>query len=135
VRRSSIMNCEQIQPMLLEYVMEEAPATARAEIAGHLENCAECSEEAGRMRQTITALSANASFEEIPQKIRVAAEPASAWVAFWRNPARLAFGAAGLACIAIALLALAHASVSYQSGNFEIAFGAAARSSSPSTAA
>jgi 5'-deoxynucleotidase YfbR-like HD superfamily hydrolase len=135
------MNCEQIKPALLEYVMDEAPTADRAAIATHLETCAACSEEAGKIRQTMSALSAGAAFEDVPQKIRIVAEPAgtlSGWAAFWHNPARLAFGAAGLSCLAIALLALAHTSVKYQQGNFEIAFGAAAtntRISAPSAAA
>ena len=135
------MNCEQIKPALLEYVMEDAPAADRVEIAKHLETCAACSEEAGKIRQTMSALAANSAFEDVPQKIRIVAEPAESlhvWAAFWRNPARLAFAGAGLACVAIALLALAHTTVQYNQGNFEIAFGAAAantRISAPSAAA
>jgi Putative zinc-finger len=133
------MNCEQIKPVLLEYVMAEAPASDRAAIAQHLETCAACSEEAGKIRQTMGALVAGAAFEDLPQKIRIVAEPASRWAAFWRYPARLGFAGAGLACVAIALLALAHTTVSYRQGNFEIDFGAAAtnavRSATPSAAA
>ena len=118
------MNCEKIRPVLLDYVMDEAAASDREEIARHLETCAACSEEAGKMRQTMSAL-AGVAFEEIPQKIRVVAGPRSRWLEFWRNPARLAFAGGGLACLAVAILALAHATVSYKQGNFEIAFGAA----------
>lgn len=120
------MNCDDVRPMLLEYVMEEAPAQGRGEIARHLETCAACSEEAGKLRQTLGTLAQGAAFEEVPQKIRIVAEPADRWMAFWRNPARLAFAASGVGCIAIALLALAHTTVRSQNGDFEIAFGAAA---------
>ncbi|MBI4480626.1 MAG: zf-HC2 domain-containing protein [Acidobacteria bacterium] len=122
------MNCDVVRPMLLEYVMEEVPAHDRAEIAHHLETCAACSEEAGKLRQTLGALAQGAAFEEVPQKIRVVAEPANRWIAFWRNPARLALAASGLACVAIAMLALASTTIQYQNGNFEVAFGAAAPS-------
>jgi hypothetical protein len=61
--------------------------------------------------------------EEVPQRIRLVAEPASRWLAFWRNPARVAFAAAGLACIAIALLALSQATISIGSAGMQIAFG------------
>ena len=120
------MNCDEVRPVLLDYVMEESPARDREAIAKHLETCAACSEEAGKFRQTLGALAAGAAFEDVPQKIRLVAEPANWWTAFWLNPARLALAASGVACIAIALLALAHTTVSFQQGNFEIAFGAAA---------
>jgi len=122
------MNCEDIKLMLLEYVMEEVSGNDRTEIAFHLESCAECSEEAGKLRQTLEAMAQGAAFEDIPQKIRIVAEPASWWIAFWRHPARLALAASGLACVAIAMLALASATIQYQNGNFEVAFGAAAPS-------
>ena len=121
------MNCEQIKPVLLEYVMMELPGADRDEIARHLETCSSCSEEAGKIRQTMGALETSATFEDVPQKIRVVSEPRRAWEAFWHAPARLAFAGGALACLAIAVLALAHTTVSYNQGNFEIAFGAAAK--------
>jgi hypothetical protein len=51
------------------------------------------------------------------------AEPANRWLAFWRNPARVAFAAAGLACIGIALLALFRTTVSVGNAGVQIAFG------------
>ena len=51
------------------------------------------------------------------------AEPVSAGVLFWRNSARLAFAGAGLACLAIGLLALSRANISYRNGGWEIALG------------
>ena len=120
------MNCEQVKPVLMDFVMDEVSAADRGEVTRHLESCAACSAEAGKFRQTLAAMAAGAAFEDVPQKIRIVAEPANRWMAFWRNPARLGFAAAGLACVAIAALALAHTTVSYQQGNFEIAFGAAA---------
>jgi hypothetical protein len=130
------MNCERVRPILLDYLMNEAPAADRAAIQLHLETCAACSEEAGRCRQTLSHLAHGAAFEEVPQRIRVVAEPADAhaswWAGLWRAPARLAFAASGLACIAIALLALTRTTVSYQAGNFEVAFGVRAASQPPS---
>ena len=120
------MTCDDIKPVLLDYVMEEVAPAERGEIARHLETCAACSQEAGRFRQTVGALAQAAAFEDVPQKIRIMAEPVNAWAAFWRNPARLAFATSGLACLAIALLALARTTVVYDQGKFEIAFGAAA---------
>ena len=117
------MNCDEVRPILLDYVMEEAPAADRAAIQRHLETCAACSEEAGKCRQTLATLAQGAAFEETPQRIRLVREPANWWAAFWLNPARLAFAGAGLACIALALLALARTTVSYQQGSFAIAFG------------
>ena len=120
------MNCEQVRPILLDYVMDEVPAADREAIHRHLETCAACSEEAGKCRQTLSHLAQGAAFEEVPQRIRVVAEPAAAgwWSGFWHAPARLVFAASGLACVSIALLALARTTIRYQQGNFEIAFGA-----------
>jgi hypothetical protein len=120
------MECEQVRPLLLDYVMEEVTPQERAPIARHLETCAACSAEAGKFRQTLGALAQGAAFEDPPQKIRMVAEPSSYWVAFWRNPARLAFAGGALACVAVAILALASATISYQDGSLQIAFGAAA---------
>lgn len=119
------MNCEQVKPVLLDYLLEEVTAEDRAEIHRHLEQCAACSEEAGRSRQTLGQLARGGAFEEIPQRIRLVAEPANRWAAFWRNPARLAFAAGALGCVAIAMLALFRATISYEQGDFEIAFGGA----------
>jgi len=126
------MNCNEIRPVMLDYVMEEVPAADRPEIAQHLETCPACLEEVGKVRQTLGALAQGAAFEEIPQKIRIVAESADRWwswaPAFWHNPARLVFAGGALACLAVALLALTRTTISYQDGNFEIAFGAAAAS-------
>jgi hypothetical protein len=122
------MNCEQVRPVLFDYIMQEVPAAERAGIAQHLETCAACSQEAGKFRQTVATLAQGAAFEDVPQKIRIVAEPADRWAAFWRNPARLAFAGGALGCVAIALLALANTTITYSQGNFEIAFGAAATS-------
>ncbi len=118
------MDCEQVRPALMDYLLEEVPAEKRADIQEHLEHCAACSEEAGKFRQTLGLLSEALSMEEVPQKIRLVAEPANRWLAFWRNPARVAFAAAGLACLAIALLALFRTTVSMGDAGMQIAFGA-----------
>jgi hypothetical protein len=120
------MNCDDIRPELLDYVMEEVPADRHAAMAKHLETCAACSGEAGKIRQTLGIMAQGAAFEEPPERIRVVAEPTNRWAALWRNPARLAFAGGAAACITIAILALARASVRYDNGTFEIAFGAAA---------
>ncbi|MBI3933422.1 MAG: zf-HC2 domain-containing protein [Acidobacteria bacterium] len=124
------MNCDEVRPVLLDYVMQEVPPQDRAGLALHLETCAACSEQAGKFRQTLGALAQGAAFEEVPQKIRIVAEPAGRaahWIAaFWRAPARLAFAGGALACLAIAILALARTTITYQQGNLEIAFGVAA---------
>lgn len=126
------MNCDEVRPMLLDYVMEEVSSTDCAGIAQHLETCSDCSEEVGKLRQTLGLLVQGAAFEEIPQRIRIVAEPAGGWwhwvAAFWRHPERLAFAGGALACLAIALLALAQTTIRYHDSNFEIAFGAAAAS-------
>jgi hypothetical protein len=125
------MNCDDVRPALLDYVMEEVPPQDCAAISRHLETCTACSEEVGEIRQTVGVLAAGGAYEDVPQRIRVVTEPASWWLAFWRNPARLAFAGGAAACLAIAILALARTTVRYENGDFEIAFGAAASLQSP----
>ncbi|MBI3895497.1 MAG: zf-HC2 domain-containing protein [Acidobacteria bacterium] len=121
------MNCEQAKPLLTDYLLEEVPVEERAGIAQHLESCGACSGEIARLRQTLALVAQGEVSEEIPQRIRLVAEPRELmprWAAFWQNSARLSFAAAGLLCLAIALLALFRTSVSYQEGKLAVAFGA-----------
>ena len=121
------MNCEQARTTLSDYVMEEVTAAEKLEIRQHVEGCAACAEELERLQQTMTLLARAEVPEEIPQRIRLATEPVSLWTEFWRNGARLAFAGAGLACLAIGLLAVSQARITVGGGNWQIAFGAAAR--------
>ena len=121
------MNCEQARTTLSDYVMEEVTAAERLEIRRHVDGCAACAEELERLKQTLTLLARAEVPEEIPQRIRLVAEPVSLWAQFWRNGARVAFAGAGLACLAIGLLAVSQASITVGGGSWQIAFGAAAR--------
>ena len=117
------MNCEQTQPLLLDYLLEETSAEARQNIALHLETCSTCSEEVGRLRQTISLVAAAEPKEEIPQRFRLVPEPANWWTAFWHSTAQLSFATAGMACLAVVLLAVFQTHFSYEQGKFNLAFG------------
>ena len=125
------MNCEQTKPLLLDYLLEETSAKARRDIALHLETCVTCSEEVGRLRQTISMVASAEPNEEIPQRFRLAPEPANWWTAFWHNTAQLSFATAGMACLAVALLAVFQTQFSYEQGNLNLAFGAAPAGAQP----
>lgn len=133
------MNCEETRAILLDYLLEEVPAADRAAIRSHVKSCEGCAEELARLRQTRSLLLRAEAAEEIPQRIRLALEPPepmSRWAMVWSNSARVAFAGAGLFCLAIGLLALSRASISYRDGNFELAFGSPARSvAAPQSAA
>ena len=118
------MDCEQAKTSLPDYLLEEVSDAERLEIRQHVDGCEACAGEMARLKQTMTLLARAEVPEEIPQRIRLVAEPVSAWAMFWRNSARLAFAGAGLACLAIGLLALSRANISYRNGGWEIAFGA-----------
>ena len=120
------MNCEQARTTLSDYVMEEVTAAEKLEIRQHVDGCAACVEEMERLKQTMTMLARAEVPEEIPLRIRLAAEPVSLWTQFWRNGARLAFAGGGLACLAIGLLAVSQARITVGGGNWQIAFGEAA---------
>ncbi len=122
------MNCEKVRPLLLDYVLDEASAEIRAEVDAHVEQCAACSIEVGNFQQTLGHLKSDSHFSEIPQGIRLVAEPPNRWVAFWSNPARLVFAASAFACLAIALLAFFQTNLSYEDGHLELAFGGFTRS-------
>ena len=130
------MDCEQARTSLPDYVMEETTAAEGLEIRQHVDGCAACAEEMERLKQTMTLLARAEVPEQIPQRIRLVAEPVSIWTGFWRSGARLAFAGAGLACLAIGLLAVSQASMSAGPGGWQIAFGAGASSGAevPATA-
>ena len=117
------MNCEQARTSLLDYLLAEVSDAERLEIRQHVDGCEACAGEMARLKQTMTLLVRAEVPEEIPQRIRLVAEPVSWAAMFWRNSARLAFAGAGLACLAIGLLALSRANISYSNGGWEIAFG------------
>ncbi len=122
-------NCEQIKPVLLDFLMEEVPADRRRAIETHVQSCVACSKEMADLKETLSLVERAEVSEEIPRRIRIVAEPERPWVAFWRNPARLALAGGATFCFAIALLALFHTTISYRNGNFQLAFGAPAVSS------
>ena len=124
------MNCEQAKLVLVEYLLEEASGKDREEIGRHLQDCGVCAEEFAQLKQTMALLVRGEVSEEIPKRISVVAEPVSRWGAFWPAGARLALAGGGLLCIAIALLALFRTTVSYEEGNFQIAFGVPAAATS-----
>ncbi len=128
------MNCEQAKLVLVEYLLEETSDKNREEIGRHLQDCGACAEEFAQLKQTRTLLVRGEASEEIPQKIAVVAEPVSRWGAFWPAGARLAMAGGGLLCVAIALLALFRTTVSYEEGNFQIAFGVPAAATSAENA-
>jgi anti-sigma factor RsiW len=119
------MNCEQARTMLTDCAMGEVTAAEKLEIRQHVEGCASCAEELERLQRTMTLLARAEVPEEVPQRIRLAAEPVSLWAAFWRSGARVAFAAAGLACLAIGLLAVSQVRITVGEESWEIAFGGA----------
>jgi anti-sigma factor RsiW len=121
------MNCEQARTTLSDYVMEEVTAAEKLEIRQHVDGCAACAEELDRLKQTMALLARAEVPEEVPQRIRLVAEPVGLWTQFWsRSAGRLAFAGAGLACLAIGLLAVSQARITVGGGSWQIAFGTAA---------
>lgn len=66
--------------------------------------------------------------EAVPQRIRIAADPllqpeVGRLAAFWGNASRLAFAGGAMACLAVGLLGIFQARLSYAEGRIEVAFG------------
>jgi predicted anti-sigma-YlaC factor YlaD len=117
------MNCEQVKPALIDFLLEEISSTEHSEIETHLKNCAPCSLEMNDLKETLTLVKKSEVSEEIPRRVRIVAEPAASWAAFWLNPARLAFAASALLSVTFILVAVLGTTFSYRNGNFQIAFG------------
>lgn len=118
-------SCEHIRPAMMDYLLEEASTDDRSAIRQHLESCAACAEEVRGLQATLGVVQQGGRLQDVPQHFRFVGEPSGWLLAFWRNSSRLAFSAAALACVSIAMLALLRTTVSYRQGDFEIAFGAA----------
>ncbi|MBI4464065.1 MAG: zf-HC2 domain-containing protein [Acidobacteria bacterium] len=131
------MNCQQSQTVLLDYLLEEISTGERGKIQEHLGSCDSCTAELERLRQTVALLVRGEPKEEIPRQIRLVAEPVGRWAGFWRSGSQVAFAGSALACLAIAVLALFHTTISYQQGKLDIAFGVrpASQSLQPALAA
>lgn len=121
------MNCESVRLLLTEHLLGESAAGDPEPLRLHLAQCAACAQEEAELRATLGLLTRASSMEEVPQRIRIAADPAHSpggWLAaFWRNSGRLAFAGGALACLAVGLLGIFRASLSYDGSRFLIAFG------------
>ncbi len=128
------MNCEKARLVLMDYVMEEVSEPDRDAIRQHVECCAGCAEQVREHRGTLGMLARGAKMEEVPQRFRLVAEPVRWWSGLWRNAGRLAFAGAGMACLAIGMLGVFRATLSYESGHYEIVFGGQGAAMSPAVA-
>ena len=50
------VKCEQVRPVLGEYLEETLESTARRDVAAHLQTCADCARETRTMAQLLTVL-------------------------------------------------------------------------------
>src|ERR1035441_3578675 len=80
---------------LKDYFLRELAPSARAQVEGHVRQCAACREELERLQMTQNALFSLRD-EEIPQRIAFVSDPifepspARRWLgAFWASTARL----------------------------------------------
>ncbi len=92
---------------LKDYFLEELPAAQRAQVEGHVRQCAGCREELERLQMTRSALFSLRD-EEIPQRIAFVSDPIfepsgmRRWLGgFWASTARLGFASAAMLSISI----------------------------------
>jgi hypothetical protein len=125
-------SCEEIKRLLTEYALQESPRHDRDAIEGHVPHCLSCREELEDIRGTLGLLQRAEEVQELPRNIRVVTHaPAAAaggtgnwWTAFWSNTGRMALAGGALACLAVGLLSISQARITYKPGDVEIAFGA-----------
>lgn len=125
-------SCEQIKRLLTDYALQESPTHDRDAIEGHVSHCLSCREELNDIRGMLGLLQRAEEIQELPRNIRVVTHaPAAAaggtgnwWTAFWSNAGRMALAGGALACLAVGLLSISQARITYKAGDFEIAFGA-----------
>jgi anti-sigma factor RsiW len=128
-------NCEEIKPRLTDYALQEVGSAEGATIESHLASCAACRREMQEARAMLGLLQRSEMVEELPRSIRVAAQPAVGfamdhqgrrhgwWAAMWNSAGRLAFAGGALACLAVGLMGIFQARLSYTADGFQIAFG------------
>ena len=123
--------CEEIKPLLTDYAMQEIGKADAESVHKHLGSCTGCRHELDETLAMFGLLQRAEVKEDIPRHIRVVAQPAAGvvtnhagwWSSLWNNAGRLAFAGGALACLAVGLLGIFQASVSYGAGGFQVAFG------------
>jgi hypothetical protein len=97
---------------LRDYYFKELPENQRKLTVVHVNSCAICREELGRLRGTEAAL-LTLPDEEIPQRIGFVSDPVfqpsalrRGWDAFWNSTARLAFVSAAMLSAALVVFSV-----------------------------
>lgn len=88
---------------LKDYFFGELKGAEREAVHAHVEACAQCNEELGRLRLTHAALATLAE-EEPPRRVAFVSDPvfeSSWWQRLWQSGPRLGFASAALLALAI----------------------------------
>ncbi len=131
MKRSSVMKCEKIPNVLIDYVYDQLKPEQKADYEEHLKNCEECRHELSEIRQTRTALNAVPDPEPM-ERIMLNPEKDTGFVRWIRDVRQVLphsiWGRTALGGIA-ALLALIIISsvlkmqIQYSQGRFSMSFG------------
>jgi len=123
------MKCDQIHPLIIDFIYDEISEENKKILHSHLINCIECHEEIEFLKSTSKILQ---KWEDVePDFNLVMVTENASWLdsikerlrKFLPQPKKLGFGLAyGVAGIFL-LLALANTEISYQPGYFRLRFG------------
>jgi hypothetical protein len=123
------MNCEKSRELFVDYLGEELPKTEVQGLQEHLKSCSGCRQELSLLARTKSALQAGWPDESMPQSLTfdLAAPKRQG---FWSQLLPLRFpgvvwaslGVTGCFLACLAGLALLHAQIRLENGNFSLSF-------------
>ncbi|MSO19391.1 MAG: hypothetical protein EXQ56_02855 [Acidobacteria bacterium] len=122
------MKCDEVRSLLTDFVLDEVSPHDGQSVRDHLDRCSACQHQEVEVRGMLRLLQRSEVIDEVPQRIRIAADPSlqpeARWLAaFWGNASRLVFAGGAMACLAVGLLGIFQARLSYAEGRIEVAFG------------
>lgn len=120
------MKCENIRPLIMDFLYEEISEEDRKIVEAHISHCEACQQELDTFKNTSQILQKWEDIEPdfnlvmMTEKSTRFEQLKKAWASFWPSPKKLAYGF-GFGFVAFFfLMAIANTRISYQSGDFSI---------------
>ena len=120
------MKCENIRPLIIDFLYEEISEKDRKIVEAHLSQCETCQQELDSLKNTSQLLQKwediepDFNFVMMTEKSTIFEQFKKAWASFWPSPKKLAYGFAFGFVAVFFLMAIANTKISYKSGEFNI---------------